>query len=363
MRRSTTLAAAMCAVAVLVTGAGIALARTGVGLAGGPTGALAAVAGSAVVETAAGPSLSHVLQANPTGAARVVTVPDLPTTEAAPIERPADVPALGAESAPPASTPEPVAPAETAPAEPAPAPAAAPAPAPAEPAPAPAPAVPAEPAPAAPPADAPVIAPYSTVVGWHGSDRVAYLTFDDGPGPATGRVLDVLAATGVKATFCVIGQRVTEKPGLAARMAAEGHTLCNHSWDHYSPFDALAPQTLDQEIALTQNAIQQAAGVTPRYLRAPEGRFGDSGGAVLQAGQRARTIPLGWGVDSLDWKKPGTAGIVANVLSAVSPGAIILLHDGGGADREETIAALPAIITGLQAAGYALAAMPIEPGG
>ena len=84
---------------------------------------------------------------------------------------------------------------------------------------------------------------------------------------------------------------------------------------------------------------------------------------MLQAGQRARTIPLGWGVDSLDWRKPGTPGIVANVMSTVSPGAIILLHDGGGADREETIAALPAIIAALQAAGYTLAAMPADPGG
>jgi peptidoglycan/xylan/chitin deacetylase (PgdA/CDA1 family) len=340
----------VCAAAALVTGAGIALARTGV--ANGPTGALAAVAGVSAGGTTAGPALLHVLQTKPSDAARLVTVPDLPTTEAAPIERPAEVPALSAESAPPASTPEPVPPAETGPAAPAPAPE--PASAELETA--------APPLAAAPPPDTPVVAPYSTVVGWHGPDRVAYLTFDDGPGPATGRVLDVLAATGVKATFCQIGLRVTENPGISARVAAEGHTLCNHSWDHHSPFDALAPQTLDQEIALTQNAIQQAAGVTPRYLRAPEGRFGEASGAVFQAGQRARTIPLGWGVDSLDWKKPGTAGIVANVLSAVSPGAIILLHDGGG-DREETIAALPAIITGLQAAGYTLAAMPTDPGG
>jgi peptidoglycan/xylan/chitin deacetylase (PgdA/CDA1 family) len=375
MRRSTTLVALLGVSIVLVTGAGIALAQGGAELANGPTGALAAVAqsaaagttavgiaatGTAATGTAPTGALSHVLQAGSTASPTVVTVPDLPTTEAAPIQRPTQQAELGTATgsatiaaavlpteAPTAPQPAAGTPAETvAAAEP-------PAPAP-------------EPAPAAPQAafpDVPVVAPYGTVLGWHGSDRVAYLTFDDGPGPSTERVLDILARAGVKATFCVIGQRVTDNPGLTARVAAEGHTLCNHSWDHYSPFDGLSPETLDQEITLTQNAIQQATGVAPRYLRAPEGRFGAPGGAVLQAGQRARTIPLGWGVDSLDWQKPGTAGIVANVLSTVSPGAIILLHDGGGADREETIAALPAIITGLQAAGYTLAAMPPDAGG
>lgn len=349
---STILAALLCAGAVLVTGTGIGLARGSAALAGGPTGSLAGVAGSASASNESGPT-GHVLPSYPplTAASPLVTVPDLPTTEAAPIERPTDqVPDLTTlPPDPPTASPLPAA---AAPVEPAPA---------AEPvAPAPTPEIPAPPPPAP---DAPVLAPYATVLGWHGADQVAYLTFDDGPGPYTGRVLDILAAAGVKATFCEIGQRVSETPALTARVAAEGHTLCNHSWDHYSPFDSLPPETLDQEIDLTQNAIQQAAGVVPRYLRAPEGRFGAPGGAVLQAGQRARTIPLGWGVDSLDWQKPGAATIVANVMSEVSPGAIILLHDGGGTDREESIAALPAIISSLQAAGYTLAAMPADPAG
>ena len=57
-----------------------------------------------------------------------------------------------------------------------------------------------------------MVPPYATVLGWHGDGKVAYLTFDDGPGPYTGRVLDILAAAGVKATFCQVGQRVAENP-------------------------------------------------------------------------------------------------------------------------------------------------------
>jgi len=205
--------------------------------------------------------------------------------------------------------------------------------------------------------------PYNTVLGWHGSDKVAYLSFDDGPGPATGRILDELAAAGVKATFCEVGQKVAENPALVQRVVAESHTLCNHSWDHHSPFDSLAPGDIDAEIGQTQQAMAAAAGTTARYFRAPEGRFGAPDGQVLLACQRARTIPLAWGVDSLDWKKPGVAAIVSNVLSTVTPGAVILLHDGGGDDRAQTIAALPGIISGLQAAGYTIAALPADPVG
>jgi peptidoglycan/xylan/chitin deacetylase (PgdA/CDA1 family) len=327
MRRSTLLVVALCAAGVLVCGAaGLAVATdTDATFDGGGLRMAAQATTRVSPSTSAQPTISHPL---------VVTVPNLPTTEAPPVAPPA-VPAE--QSAVPAAPPPPPAPT----------------PAPSDPA-------PSEPA---PPPDAPVNPPYSTILGWHGDGKVAYLTFDDGPGPYTGRVLDVLAAAGVKATFCEVGQKVSESPGLTQRVVAEGHTLCNHSWDHYSPFDTLPAQTLDQEIGLTQNAFLQATGVTVRYFRAPEGRFGDPGGAVLQAGQRARTIPLAWGVDSLDWKKPGAPAIVSTVLTTVSPGAIVLLHDGGGADREETLAALPGVISGLQSAGYTLAALPPDPAG
>lgn len=233
-----------------------------------------------------------------------------------------------------------------------------------EPAPTPEPAPPtAEAAP--PPAPAPVTVgpPYTTVLGWTGEGTVAYLTFDDGPGPATGPILDVLAAKGVKATFCIVGQRVAENPDLVRRIVAEGHTLCNHSWDHPSGFAALAPDVLAGQIGRTQDAIAQATGVSPRYLRAPEGSFGDPGGAVHQAAQQARTLLLGWAVDSRDWTKPGAGAIVSTVAGGVSPGAIILMHDAGGTDRQQSIEALPGVIDGLHAAGYTLLPLPPDPAG
>ena len=78
-------------------------------------------------------------------------------------------------------------------------------------------------------------------------------------------------------------------------------------------------------------------GVTVRYFRAPGGDFGKTSTTLRQLCQRYRTRPLGWSVDPQDRKKPGVTKIVQTVLSTVSPGAIILLHDGGGTDRDQTI--------------------------
>ena len=217
----------------------------------------------------------------------------------------------------------------------------------------------AAPAPADPPASSaglpPLAAPFDTVLRSSGGDRVAYLTFDDGPSKYTGRVLDTLAAAGVKATFCQIGSQLGDYPDTERRLIGDGHTLCNHSWTHPVNIAALPPADIDLQIGRTQQALT-GLGVTPRYFRAPDGDFGTTS-TLRQICQQYQTRPLGWAVDPQDWKKPGTPAIVQTVLGTVTPGAVILLHDGGG-NREQTLAALPAIITGLHAQGYTLAALP-----
>jgi peptidoglycan/xylan/chitin deacetylase (PgdA/CDA1 family) len=299
---------------------------------------LAAIAGSA-------PAVTPDPTAATAATAIRVTVPELTVAGTiANLTAPVTVPSTTPAAPPPAANAEPPA---------TPAPAAEPAPA--EPAP--------EPVPPPAPSPVTVVAPYTTVLGWTGEGKVAYLTFDDGPGPDTGRILDVLAGRGVAATFCVLGQRVSENVETTRRIVAEGHTLCNHSWDHPTAFDTLAPDVLAGQIGRTQEAVVQATGHTPRYLRAPEGRFGEPAGTVHQAAQQARTLLLGWAVDSRDWTTPGAAAILANVTGAVGPGAVILLHDAGGADRQQTVDALPGIIDGLRAAGYTLLPLPPDPSG
>ena len=199
-------------------------------------------------------------------------------------------------------------------------------------------------------------APYDKVLGEYGDGKVAYLTFDDGPGPQTGKILDVLGGAGVQATFCQVGSRVDDYPDTERRVIAEGHTLCNHSWSHPDGLAKASAEDIDAEISRTQQAFA-AHGVTSHYFRAPEGGFGTTS-TLRQLCELNNVVPLGWSVDSLDWKKPGAKTIVKNVLSAVHPGAIILMHDAGGTDRNQTIAALPDIITGLRSAGYTLAPLP-----
>jgi peptidoglycan/xylan/chitin deacetylase (PgdA/CDA1 family) len=133
----------------------------------------------------------------------------------------------------------------------------------------------------------------------------------------------------------------------------EGHVVGNHSY-HHRKRDALLDFGYD-EAAITQRAIEQAAGVTPRFYRPPNG-FHTPWSLRAVRGEGMRTVV--WDVDPYDWKNPSPETIVRRVLNDVRPGSIVLLHDGmdtqQGADRSATVAALPGIIEGLRARGYRL---------
>src|SRR4051812_510389 len=86
--------------------------------------------------------------------------------------------------------------------------------------------------------------------------RAVALTFDDGPDPVTTpRILDLLRANGVKATFCVIGTLAHDHPDLVRRIAAEGHTLCNHSWRHLLDLGSRGPADIRDDLARANDAI------------------------------------------------------------------------------------------------------------
>jgi peptidoglycan/xylan/chitin deacetylase (PgdA/CDA1 family) len=175
-----------------------------------------------------------------------------------------------------------------------------------------------------------------------------FLTFDDGPDPTwTPRVLDMLRAAGIKATFCMIGRYVRAYPDVARRVIAEGHTLCNHT-DSHASLDRLSAAGVEAEIQAAGDSIQGATGVRPTLFRFPYGRMSaTANGVVARLGLRV----LGWTVDPSDYTRPGTDTIITRVAQAVKPGSIILFHDGGG-DRSQTVAAVTALITSLRAAGY-----------
>jgi peptidoglycan/xylan/chitin deacetylase (PgdA/CDA1 family) len=194
-------------------------------------------------------------------------------------------------------------------------------------------------------------------MGWTGSGKVVSLSFDDGPGPYTSQILDVLQAKKVPATFCQIGEQVANYRAIERRIVANGFLLCNHSWDHDEHLSRHSLSVIEQEMSRTQHAVKSAAGKAPVYYRAPGGDFGDP---VKRAAAHEHLPLLAWAVDTRDWTRPGVDAIVDAVLDHVTPGAVILLHDGGG-NRSETVAALPRIIDGLRAMGYGFTTPPRHP--
>ena len=195
--------------------------------------------------------------------------------------------------------------------------------------------------------------PREVRVAWSGpaARRVA-LTFDDGPhATITPAILDLLAASGARATFFVVGRRV-EQGGATARlllnrMVAEGHEIGNHSWSHANA-SHLSRAALHSEIERTQAIIREATGFSPRLFRPPGGGMDFT--AVRSLAATDMEIVVMWSIDPLDWTRPGRERIWSRVADAAAPGSIILLHDL----HEETAKALPLLVDLLQARGFEL---------
>ncbi|MFD8782202.1 polysaccharide deacetylase family protein [Kitasatospora sp. NPDC059599] len=190
-----------------------------------------------------------------------------------------------------------------------------------------------------------------TVIGSTASGgRTVALTFDDGPGPATGQILDLLAQYHVKATFCEIGQNAAADPATVKRVLAAGHRLCDHSVHHPQPFAKLPHDKAAYEITAARDMIVQAGGPGTRvtWFRAPGGGF-NADNEHITAGLGMSS--LGWSVDPRDWSRPGVPAIVSTVQNQLRPGGVILMHDGGG-DRSQTVAALKQLLPWLIAQGY-----------
>ncbi len=181
--------------------------------------------------------------------------------------------------------------------------------------------------------------------------KVIALTVDDGPSPVyTPQVLRVLDKYGVRATFSMIGQNVSQYPAIAREVADAGHTIINHTWDH-ARLTALSASRQHSEIAWATDAIHTATGVHPRMFRAPYGAWSRE---ALAYCARMRLMPLDWSVDPRDWSRPGVSEIVSTIMRTTRSGSIILDHDGGG-DRSQTVAALKVVIPRLIGEGYRFA--------
>ena len=181
---------------------------------------------------------------------------------------------------------------------------------------------------------------------------VAYLTFDDGPHPTwTPEVLDLLARYDVTGTFFVLGLNVSRYPQIIERMVDAGHEAENHTFDHIWLSKA-AREDIITQVTSTDDALHAVAGtrVDPiECLRPPYAATNER--AVRTAAELGKSIVL-WSIDPQDWRRPPAEQIASHVLANVRPGAIILMHDGGG-ERSQTVAALETVLDGLTGRGYA----------
>ncbi len=194
-----------------------------------------------------------------------------------------------------------------------------------------------------------------------GKPKLVALTFDDGPDAEwTPRILSILEAKKVPATFFVIGENAIDNEGLLQRIAADGMEIGNHSYTH--PNMAQVPnEDVRIELNATQRLVEAYTGRSTRLFRAPyfgdaEPTTADEIGPALIAQQSGYTV-VGLHVDPADWKRPGIDTIVNQTIAQVNEDDpdratnVVLLHDGGG-DRSQTVAALPRIIDTLRAQGY-----------
>lgn len=182
------------------------------------------------------------------------------------------------------------------------------------------------------------------------TQKMLALTFDDGPGGHTNRVLDALAKYRAHGTFFVIGRQVPGHADILQRMVNGGNEVGNHSWDH-AQLPGLSTGRLDQEIGDTQRAISDATGgYVPTQMRPPYGAL-DSGVAGYIHGHGLK-VAL-WNVDTEDWLHRDAGLMYNSIMGSAADGRVILLHDIHPTSVEAVERAIPDLV----AQGYQLVTM------
>ena len=188
--------------------------------------------------------------------------------------------------------------------------------------------------------------PGTTFNSVHVDGSYIAMTFDDGPSATlTPKLLDLLAAHHIKATFFVIGENVAEHPEIVARAAEEGHEIANHSWSHPN-FGKMSDENVRRQLQQTDDAIKNATGKRPTLLRPPYGSITAREKHWIHD-EFGYDIIL-WDVDPYDWKRPGPAVVRNRILKETRPGSIVLSHD----IHPGTIEAMPSTLDALEGKGF-----------
>ena len=183
--------------------------------------------------------------------------------------------------------------------------------------------------------------------------REVALTFDDGPSIWTPRLVSALQRVNAPATFFPVGTSIQRYPRYLDLERRAGFTIGDHTMTHPQMSELPGPKQIG-EIDGQASLLRRAHIPYPRLFRPPYGVFDSDTRGLLQ---ERRMLMVLWSVNPEDYTRPGRKLIVKRVLDAVRPGAIVLMHDGGG-DRSQTVAAVPRVARMLRARGYRLVTVP-----
>lgn len=179
-------------------------------------------------------------------------------------------------------------------------------------------------------------------------EPVVALTYDDGPNPEyTKKLVKLLDKLGVKATFFTIGKEIEAYPQVIKQLVKSGHEVGNHSYSHQKMIWK-TPKFIAEEINQTDELLRQLGVENEILFRSPFGFKRLTLPYILKQQKKKNIL---WSLDPKDYQESNPEIIAQRILENIKPGAIILLHDGGG-DRTATINATEIVIHKLQAQGY-----------
>ncbi len=194
-------------------------------------------------------------------------------------------------------------------------------------------------------------------IRWHlpstGPMRRCAITFDDGPSPATGAVLDILAREGVPATFFVLGANVERHPEIVRRACHEGHVVGIHGMSH-ARLAGASCEAIEQEVSGVTSVLDRLGVAPATVYRTPHGY---KSSRVFAVARRHGLTVWAWSRGVWDTDRPDAAVLVRRATRLARSGMVLLLHDGRGEEPQPDVramlAALPAIIRELKQRGFA----------
>lgn len=194
--------------------------------------------------------------------------------------------------------------------------------------------------------------------------KKVYLTFDDGPGSQTGKILDILKKNHVKATFFVTGKEDTSSKKIYQRIVKEGHTLAMHSYSHIQDVIYDSKEAFEKDLKQINRCLYEATGVHTKFYRFPGGSSTQNTSLPIQnfidVLKKNHYLYLDWNVISPDINNANATKeqVVTGVMQGVDAydTAVVLMYDV--ADKPMTVKALPSIIKQIKAKNYEL--LPVD---